>query len=432
MESKETRIVGIPAENHTEYSYDELIDIIYHARRFEKRPGVEVTTQVLSQLQFINTIPYIHVAGTNGKGSVCAFLSEILAEEGLRVGRFVSPHLVDFEERIAILDKETNYIAKEDVTRLGNLLLSEDFGIALTMFDYCLVMALLYFKEQKCDVMVIETGLGGRLDSTNAIGTPAVCVITKLGLDHTEYLGNTIEQIAMEKAGIIKPSAKVVVEQQEKRALEIIENIYCTVNGMTEPDVGYVVVTDAQIEEMSKQRLSLLGTHQWENSAAAVQAAKLYLGQTQLESVPHALLHTSWGGRMELLSQNPFVLIDGAHNGNGVYALADSLKALYPNEKFHFIMAVLADKDYENMVEEVFPLARDFTVLSVDSSRALQSQSLAQVIASRQVQVQSADSIAPLLRQIVNTKPKHKTVIFGSLYFVGEVKTAWECIRREQ
>lgn len=138
----------------------------------------------------------------------------------MRVGTFVSPHLVDFEERITV---DGRMIAKEDVTRLGNYLLDIDFGIGLTMFDYCLAMALLYFEEQQCDYMVIETGLGGRLDSTNAIGTPQCAVITKIGYDHMAILGSDIADIAAEKAGIIKENSTVVVEQQDKRAMQVIE-----------------------------------------------------------------------------------------------------------------------------------------------------------------------------------------------------------------
>ena len=138
----------------------------------------------------------------------------------MRVGTFVSPHLVDFEERITV---DGRMIPKEDITRLGNYLLDIDFGIGLTMFDYCLAMALLYFEEQQCDYMVIETGLGGRLDSTNAIGTPQCAVITKIGYDHMAILGSDIADIAAEKAGIIKENGTVVVEQQDKRAMQVIE-----------------------------------------------------------------------------------------------------------------------------------------------------------------------------------------------------------------
>ena len=204
--------------------YTQVLNKIENTHRFGNEPGVVVTAQVIKVLREKGKqkriIPYIHVAGTNGKGSVCAFFSSILKKEHMRVGTFVSPHLVDFEERITV---DGRMIPKEDVTRLGNYLLDIDFGIGLTMFDYCLAMALLYFEEQQCDYMVIETGLGGRLDSTNAIGTPQCAVITKIGYDHMAILGSDIADIAAEKAGIIKENGTVVVEQQDKRAMQVIE-----------------------------------------------------------------------------------------------------------------------------------------------------------------------------------------------------------------
>ena len=207
--------------------YTQVLNKIENTRRFGNEPGVVVTAQVIKVLREKGKqkriIPYIHVAGTNGKGSVCAFFSSILKKEHMRVGTFVSPHLVDFEERITV---DGRMIPKEDVTRLGNYLLDIDFGIRLTMFDYCLAMALLYFEEQQCDYMVIETGLGGRLDSTNAIGTPQCAVITKIGYDHMAILGSDIADIAAEKAGIIKENGTVVVEQQDKRAMQVIDRFH--------------------------------------------------------------------------------------------------------------------------------------------------------------------------------------------------------------
>ena len=152
------------------YSYEEVLDQIENGRRFGNRPGVEITGIMLEQMgQPQNGMPFIHVAGTNGKGSVCAFLTSVFREAGLKVGTFISPHLIDFEERIMIDGRQ---ISREDVTRIGNVLLEQEFGVTPTMFDYCVLMAVLYFKEQNCDLVIMETGLGGRLDSTNALGNP--------------------------------------------------------------------------------------------------------------------------------------------------------------------------------------------------------------------------------------------------------------------
>ena len=210
------------------YNYEEVINIIQNTRRFGKFTGYEVSKRMLEQLgNPQESTPFVHIAGTNGKGSTTAFLCEILKQAGKKVGMFTSPHLVTFEERIRI---NGIYISKEDVTRIGNQLLEMEFDVPPTMFDYCLCMAVLYFKEQKCDLMVMETGIGGRFDSTNALGTPVVSVITKIGFDHMAILGNTLEEIAYEKAGIIKKGVPVVLQRQDESVCRVIANYVYEVN----------------------------------------------------------------------------------------------------------------------------------------------------------------------------------------------------------
>lgn len=379
---------------------------------------------VLKQLTGINgKLPFVHIAGTNGKGSVCAFMTEIFRKSGLKAGAFISPHVVAFEERISV---NGQMISREDVARLGNKLLDTDFGVNLTMFDYCLAMALMYFTEQDCDIMVIETGLGGRLDSTNAIGLPLATVITKIGYDHVAILGDKLEDIAREKAGIIKTGSHVFSEQQEEEAEAVIRD------AADKCQVQLTFVTKEEIEAASKYNLSLLGVHQWENAAVAKLAAEYVLekfinaavtdGNKLKKNEPEiisALRETVWQGRMEILSQKPFFMVDGAHNGHGVLALRDSLKTLYPCEKFHMIMAVMADKDYKAMVEELLPYAEDFVAVNMDNSRALQAKDLAEFINSRGVKADCVDSVEEALKTL---RADTKNLAFGSLYFIGEIK----------
>lgn len=379
---------------------------------------------VLKQLTGINgKLPFVHIAGTNGKGSVCAFMTEIFRKSGLKAGAFISPHVVAFEERISV---NGQMISREDVARLGNKLLDTDFGVNLTMFDYCLAMALMYFTEQDCDIMVIETGLGGRLDSTNAIGLPLATVITKIGYDHVAILGDKLEDIAREKAGIIKTGSHVFSEQQEEEAEAVIRD------AADKCQVQLTFVTKEEIEAASKYNLSLLGVHQWENAAVAKLAAEYVLekfinaavtdGNKLKKNEPEiisALRETVWQGRMEILSQKPFFMVDGAHNGHGVLALRDSLKTLYPCEKFHMIMAVMADKDYKAMVEELLPYAEDFVAVNMDNSRALQAKELAEFINSRGVKADCVDSVEEALKTL---RADTKNLAFGSLYFIGEIK----------
>lgn len=394
------------------YNYDEILQKIESSRRFGKLPGVEVEAEMLKSWgEPQKKIPFIHVAGTNGKGSVCAFLSSILEKYGLRVGRFISPHLMDFRERITI---NGDMIPREAVTRLGNAMLERDYGMEPTMFDYCLLMAVLYFKEQHCDVMVIETGLGGRLDSTNALGTPDVAVITRIGYDHMAILGDTLAQIAAEKAGIIKPGVSAVFAPQEKEALDVLRQ---KADGRLagEDDI-------AAVKEMHPL---MLGDYQLENAAAAMLAAQIFLGDTQKakEAIRQGIRQATWPGRMEILSENPYLMVDGAHNSNGIHALCGSLKKLYPGEKFHFVMGVMADKDYPQMVEELLPLALDFVTVTVDSERALQGEQLAAWIKGQGVPARSLQKVNEALSLPV---PGAKTIALGSLYFIGELRALWQ------
>lgn len=397
--------------------YEEVIETISNARRFGNLPGVEVTKVMLEKENYpAKSIPFIHVAGTNGKGSVCAFLTSVMKKSKKKVGTFVSPHLINFEERIRI---NGNMISKEDVTRIGNKLLQMEYGVHPTMFDYCLMMALIYFEEQGCDLMIIETGLGGKLDSTNAIGTPMISVLTKIGFDHTAYLGNTLPKIAGEKAGIIKPTTKLVIEAQDKDVEEVF------LQKAKECGLNDVVVTSKNdLEKMRQLELKMEGEYQIDNAAAAYQAAKLL--EIDEEIILEGLKEATWEGRMELLSKEPFLYVDGAHNSHGVQALAKSLKVMFPGEKFHFYMGVMVDKDYVEMIEELLPLSECFTTVTPDSERALDAENLADIIKKKGITADSVESVEELVQRIKNhTKPDEKNIAFGSLYYIGELKEKW-------
>ena len=429
------------------YSYDEVIDIIQNTRRFGNYTGYQVSKHMLEQLGNPQSgIPFVHIAGTNGKGSTTAFLCKILEQTGKKIGMFTSPHLIDFEERIRI---NGQYISKEDVTRLGNQLLEMHFELPPTMFDYCLVMAVLYFKEQKCDLMVMETGIGGRYDSTNALGTPEVAIITKIGFDHMAILGNTLEEIAGEKAGIMKQGVSVVVQSQQEPVRKVLLDTFQQINKETKEKDRIPKLYEVSREDLlyaSKLPRKMLGEFQVENAAAAILAARVLFDRSQKPAsnkeaaeeiekyIRDGIAQTFWKGRMELVNENPFFLIDGAHNAHGVYALAESLRCLYPDEKFHFIMGVMADKDYEDMIEELLPLAIDFVTVTPESSRALQSKELAACIEAKGVKAAYADDMEAVIRPYlpnwvqskgVDTKTDTKTVAFGSLYFIGAIQKLW-------
>jgi dihydrofolate synthase/folylpolyglutamate synthase len=413
-------------------TYQEVVHTIENKRRFGNLAGVEITAQMLAQVGNPQTgMKWIHIAGTNGKGSVSAFLCHILQAAGYRTGMFTSPHLVDFRERIRV---NGEMISQEDTARLGERLLQEQFGVHPTMFDYCLVMALQYFKEQKCDVVILETGLGGRLDSTNAVGVPEVSVITKIGYDHMTILGDTLEQIAAEKAGIIKKGTRLVVESQKESVAQVFQK--------AAEEAGAADIVQIRQEELKEQyfdgthqhfsfrqykglEMQMLGVHQYENAAAAILAAEYFSEAVHKMltegAVREGIRNTNWKGRMQIISQEPYFMVDGAHNSNGVAALRDSLAALFPDEKFHFIMGVMADKDYEEMVGLLTDIALDFVTVTVESQRALQADELADCIRANGIPA-SCKSLKECLASIDKTTGA-KTIAFGSLYFVGEIFT---------
>ena len=467
------------------YSYNEVIDIIQNTRRFGSLTGYDVSKRMLEQLGNPQSgIPFVHVAGTNGKGSTTAFLCKILEQTGKKVGMFTSPHLITFEERIRI---NGVYISKEDVTRLGNQLLEMEFDVPPTMFDYCLAMAVLYFKEQQCDIMVMETGIGGRYDSTNALGVPEVAIITKIGFDHTAILGETLEEIAGEKAGIIKEGCPVITSDQQPPAANVLQQVFCEVNHLENTEyvktkqewdgcAGELDIPEtAAIYMTSREDYRIAGSipmkmttgYQIENAATAILAARVLLHNWKKREITQQIAtsriwedvyiescirkgisETFWKGRMEIINEDPFFMIDGAHNSHGVWALASSLQELYPGEKFHFIMGVMADKDYEEMIDALLPLAIDFITVTPESNRALQSKDLAECIQKKGVKARYAEDMEAVIRPLLPQKKtvdstttisknsgethiylpytEHKIIAFGSLYFIGAIETMLE------
>ena len=312
------------------------------------------------------------------------------------------------------------------------------------MFDYCLAMALLYYRDRQCQAAVIETGLGGRLDSTNAIGVPDVTVVTKIGYDHMAVLGDTLDKIAAEKAGIIKKGTKLVLESQEKDAMDVLLET-AEKEAVTEIKIADMHdVTECRYENgrqyFSYQKyknleMAMLGVHQYENAAAAILAAEIFLNDRGISDekaeyyIREGIKKTRWEGRMEILSREPFFMVDGAHNGNGVAALAESLRTLFPGEKFHFVMGVMADKNYEEMIEELLPLALDFKTVTVESERALAAQELSEKIRAKGIcdagLLHSFDELMPGRLDVA-----HKTIAFGSLYFVGEIEKYFQDVTK--
>ena len=395
-------------------TYEQVVYTIDNKRRFGKACGRDVTQEFMEALGHPDKgLHIIHIAGTNGKGSVAAFVSSILqaasfaSSEHYKVGLFTSPHLIDYTERIQIDGKQ---ISREDVTRIGQQLLNMELKLEPTMFDYWLALAMVYFKEQHVDYVVLETGLGGAKDSTNGLSQlPEVCAITSIGLEHTQYLGDTLAAIAGEKAGIIKSGVPVVIGEMDEEASQVIE-ARCD-------ELGCDLIHATQVE--SDLKLGLFGGYQRKNAAVAVEIIRNLKMIVDNQTIANGLATAVWPGRMHVISESPYILVDGAHNPAGVTALRDSLKAEFPNQKFSFIMAVMADKNYVEMAQLIAPLSERIYTVTVDSERALQAKELADAIATLGVEAQACESYESAI-DLAGTF-NEKIIVFGSLYFIGEI-----------
>lgn len=383
--------------------YKETLKYINDTPKFSKILGNDDLKKLLLKLgNPQDSLKFIHVAGTNGKGSVCAMLASILRASGKVCGLYTSPFIEVFNERIQV-DGEN--IPDDDLARIATKVKQEidALGVSISVFAQITAMAFLYFAEKKCDIVVLETGLGGRLDATNVINAPILSIITKIGLDHTEYLGDTIEKIAEEKCGIIKEGSKVITTScQEKSALFVIENTCKTLNiplFVAEPEWEYP--------------LALRGEYQKENAGIAVLGAKA-LGICD-QDIKTGLLNTKWIARFEYLQDN--LILDGGHNPDGVSALITSLKAL--NKPVTFVVAMMQDKD----VLETSLLIRDFAkkiiVTQVKMPRCIDAEKLATQFPGCTIE---KDSISAVKMAISQTPENEFICVCGSLYLAGEIR----------
>jgi len=395
--------------------YREAIQFLYDLQLFGARFGLENTFQLAALAgNPQEKIRFIHVAGTNGKGSTCAMLESIYRAAGLRVGLFTSPHLVSFRERIQI---NRQLISESDVSRLvGEMqLLLKDFPAAdhPTFFEVVTVIALKYFAEQKCDLVIWETGLGGRLDATNIV-TPLASVITNVQLDHQQWLGETLAEIAREKAGIIKEKIPVISGAEEPDALKVISQI------AAEKNSPLTIVTRA--DAMDDFQISLLGEHQKKNAALAVALARALRKKIPVseETIRRGLQTMQWAGRLQLLERGEQkILLDGAHNPAGAQALAGALQKYFPAQKPALILGVMRDKDFSAMCKILAPLAAKIFLSPVGSERTADPKLLVQACgeANPTVPIFVCENLGDALAKAAVEK---FIVVTGSLYFVGE------------
>lgn len=417
--------------------YQQTLDYIHSIKRFGKKPGLQRIKELLDLLGNPQSkLQFVHVAGTNGKGSTTRMISGVLQEAGYRTGMFISPFVLDFRERMQV---NGQMITKDDLCSVyervkAAALTLEKQGKDVAEFEVVTAGALLWFAQQQCDLVVLEVGIGGRFDATNVIDTPLVSVITSISMDHTEILGDTIGQIAFEKCGIIKRGGVTVsYPLQQPEAMEVIQRrTQEEGNRLIVGDVDAVTIhstdlTGSAFAYRGKELLlPLAGIHQIYNCITALEAIEVLRQKNFAISdinITNGIKKSRFPARMEVLRQQPLVVLDGAHNFSGAKALADNLAA-FDQRDWVAITGILGDKDADGVLEAVAPFCRELITVPPKTYRAVDPAQLAA----------RAEQFCPCVFPIHDEReafrlalehagPDGKILIFGSLYLAADLRT---------
>jgi len=425
-------------------SYNDAISYLYGLQKHGIKLGLEKTAKILSIVgDPQNKFRAIHVAGTNGKGSVSAITASIVTAHGHKTGLFTSPHLVSFTERIRInnvMISEHEIVALTDEIRdiITKAEAETQEELVPTFFEFVTAMAFLYFSRSGVDWVVVETGMGGRLDATSLIN-PAVSVITRIGYDHREFLGDTLSDIAHEKAGIIKRGVPVITVPQEKEAGDVIEN---TARDKTSPLFiygrdfsGELVKTGINVTELgykddqlsvSDLKVPLAGEYQVINASLAIRAASIALNGIEGYRVRDGLLSVRWPGRLETVCANPLIMIDGAHNPDAASALSDFIKKYCSDYRIILVMGIMSDKDVKGILQPLLPVAAEVIFTAPDYGRAASPEQLSGLAAEMRYISKTSSSVKNAIEMAKQSSAAFGSsgliLITGSFYTIGEAK----------
>ena len=414
---------------------NQAVDFIHSVSWQGSKPGLDRTLALLNAMgRPDRKLKYIHIAGTNGKGSTAAMLASVLRHSGYRVGMFTSPYLQRFNERMQINGLPiSDEILGQVTARVAPHALS--MFDRPTEFELMTCVGLQWFAEQNCDIVVLETGLGGLLDATNVIEKPEVCVITAIGLDHTELLGDTLSAIAKEKAGILKPGVPAVLYQTSDEVTEVVRDACVqkgcplTLTRFQDIRVHSDTIRGQEFDYLpfSNLQIPLLGGHQRKNTAVVIETLAILrnLGWNIPErAVREGLAATAWPGRFEVLRSEPLFIADGGHNPQCAEALAANLAHYFPDKSIHFLLGVMADKDWHTVMDLVAPLAASFTTVTPENPRSLPSDQLGAYLSRYGKPVTVCTTVEEGIESILS-RSSHEEVIcsFGSLYLTGQVRT---------
>ncbi len=424
-------------------NYAQAVEYMESLNSYGIVPGLENIQnlcEVLGNPQ--NDLKFIHIAGTNGKGSTLAYISTILKSAGYKVGRFVSPTIFEYRERIQINGRPISQKALCTwVERMKEACDSLCAGGKThpTSFEAETALAFAYFKEQGCDIVVLETGMGGKLDATNIIQNTLVSVLVSISMDHMQYLGKTIEEIAAQKAGIIKAGSYVVTAMQEEEVLSVIEKrageCGCTVDVADLAEVKKIRYglerQRFDYKDFKNLEITLAGNYQIGNALLALKTIEILtaLGYKIPEkAIRQGLKETKWPGRFTVVGKKPYFIVDGAHNADAAKKLAESIEFYFTNKRIIFIMGVLRDKEYDIIIERMHSYADQIiTVATPGNARALSAYELATEVAKVHPDVTAVDSLEEAVEISCLLAGKEDVILaFGSLSFMGRLLTILE------
>ncbi|ATW28574.1 bifunctional folylpolyglutamate synthase/dihydrofolate synthase [Candidatus Formimonas warabiya] len=418
-------------------NYDESMEYLKGLTKFGINLGLGRIRSLLSRLGHPEEkVEFVHVGGTNGKGSTCAMLASMLQQSGMRVGLFTSPHLHSYTERIRINEKE---IKKEEIAELLTMMRShldamvQDGVEHPTEFEVSTALALYYFAREKVDLAVMEVGMGGEIDSTNVI-LPRLAMITNVGMDHMDYLGSTLEDIARVKSGIIKENRDVITAVDHPRALAIIRErakeknaplwehgIDFSVEPLSYSHQGQIFNCTVKNTVFPNLKVPLRGRHQLVNAALAVAGAvKLGIGAAAIRK---GLALTDWPCRLETVRENPLIVIDAAHNHHGIKVLVDALQQYWPDRKKILLLGMLADKEREKVAAEIAPLVEKAVVTKPNSPRAGAWQQVAEFVRPYVKEIAVEENISHAVDLALTWAGSEDMILItGSIYMVAEAR----------
>ena len=399
-------------------------------------PGLGRTQELLEKMgNPEKKLKFVHIAGTNGKGSTAAMTASILSKAGYRTGLYTSPYIYRFHERIQVDGVE---ISDEDLTEITEYVkpLADSMAQSPTEFELVCCIAFEYFYRKKCEIVVLEVGMGGAWDATNVIEVPEVAVITNIGLDHTEYLGDTVEKIAETKSGIFKPHGHGVVYRSTPSVEAVYERVCAERDvSLRKADFDGLVLKahtlEGQVFDCGSRKnlvLPLLGDHQLHNASVVLSIADTLIGEgwnISEQNIYDGIRDVRWPGRFDIVCRKPLFIIDGGHNPQCIEALVKNIRDYLAGKKVVALTGVLADKDYADMYKPVMPLVDRFVCITPPNPRKLEAEQLSRYLRQAGAQAQASESILDGVKQAMDLAGEDGVVLcFGSLYSIGGIRDA--------